>query len=134
MKDAALLAAVTALGLGLVAAIVVAGGDTRTFVPPPESVSENFVRSMTTGRYDRALKYVDPGAAISGNVVRREAERLRERGGAVNHVEGEPGTIRGDTATAAVVVRTERAGDLRLTFSLVRKHHEWRIDAFNGGF
>jgi hypothetical protein len=52
---------------------------------------------------------------------------VSDRAGDVNQVEGEPGAIDGDTATASTRIETSRAGELEWTFSLARREGVWRI-------
>ena len=53
MRTLLIMAAVVGVTLGLVC-VAVAGGYDRFLVPPPEAAAENFVRQITTGRYDIA--------------------------------------------------------------------------------
>ena len=132
MRELALIAAVTAAALAAVAAGVGPGGDTRTFVSPPEVVAEEFVRSLATGRYDRAVRHLDaPDGAEA--VVTAHGRSLRKRAGDVNQVEGEEGVIDGDTATASTRITTSHAGDLEWRFSLVRREGTWKITDWTTG-
>jgi hypothetical protein len=127
VKEIGRLAAATALALAFVAGVVIAGHDTTVFVSPPENVAEEFTRKLATGRYDMALPHLEHDDPAMLPVVRTSGENLRERAGEVHHVAGESSAIDGDTATADVTIETERAGELRWQFELVRRDGEWKI-------
>jgi hypothetical protein len=127
MKEILLLGVVIALALVIVGVSVFAGHDTSLFVSPPEAVCEDFARKVVTGRYDRAIKHVDPSAGISLATIRSRAESLRARAGPIDQVEGEAATMADDAASAGALLTTEQAGSIRWTFSLVRRSGEWRI-------
>jgi hypothetical protein len=117
---------VTAVALAAAAAAVMQG-DTKTVVPPPESVVEQFARHIAARRYDRALQHVDDRSGITLTTVRLAGEALHERAGDIDQVEGRAGHIAGDRATAAAVLTTERAGQIRYACGLVRRHGVWKI-------
>jgi hypothetical protein len=118
---------VTGLALGVTFMAVVLGGDSTITVPSPEAVSEQFARQIATRRYDRALQYVDDRSGITLTTVRLASDALHDRGGAVDRVEGEPGRIEGDRATASAMLLTERAGRVRYNFQLARRNGLWKI-------
>jgi hypothetical protein len=130
VKTLLLIAAVTAGALALVAVSVVAGRDAATLVSPPDAVVEQFVRKLATARYGVALSHLDDGSPAMRERVRKTSEVLRARAGAIDQVEGKPGTIDGDNATATAVISTERAGDITMEFRLIRHAGSWRIDDF----
>jgi hypothetical protein len=117
---------VTAAALGVAAAAVVQG-DTKTVVPPPESVVEQFARHVAARRYDRALQHVDDRSGITLTTVQLSGEALHERAGSIDQVEGEPGTTDDDSATASAVLTTRRGGRIRYLCSLERRHGLWKI-------
>jgi hypothetical protein len=117
---------ITAIGLGAAAAAIIEG-DTRTVVPPPESVVEQFARHVAARRYDRALQYIDDESGITLTTVRLAADALHDRAGNIDQVEGEPGVMSGDRATASAVLTTQRAGRIRYECSLERRNGVWRI-------
>jgi hypothetical protein len=117
---------VTAVALGATAAAVIEG-DSRTLVPPPESVVEQFARHVASRRYDRALQHVDDRSGITLTTVRLAGEALRERAGGVDQVEGEPGVIGRERATATAVLTTRSAGRIRYLCSLERREGVWKI-------
>jgi hypothetical protein len=102
-------------------------GDAQTVVPPPEAVAEQFARHVAARRYDRALRHVDGQSGITLTTVRLSGVALHARAGAVDKVEGEPGVMTADRATAAAVLTTERAGRIRYEYSLVRRDGIWKI-------
>ena len=119
---------VTTLGvLAVVASVVIGGQDSTYFVPPPEAVVENFTRDIVARRYDRAVKFVEPTSGITEINARLGGEELHARAGAVDQVEGEPGMIAGNRATASAVLITEKAGRLRYFFRLARSSNTWKI-------
>jgi hypothetical protein len=121
---------VAAIALGVNALVVIGGGDSTILVPSPEGVAEQFARELATRRYDRALQYVGPDSGITLTTVRLQGEALRRRGRAVDHVEGEPGFIRGSNATARAVVVTAAAGRVRYAFRFTRLNGTWKIVAW----
>ena len=126
MRELLKVIGVTALALGAAFAAV-ALGDATVAVPPPESVAEQFARQVAARRYDRALPHVDPLSGISLTTVRLGGEALHRRGGAINNVEGEPGEIVANHASASAVLTTERAGRVRYSFRLTRREGVWKI-------
>ena len=112
MKALLLVGAVTAGALALGAGSVVAGHDTSTLVSPPEAVVEQFVRKLAAARYDVARAHLADDSPAARERIRTARETLRARAGAINQVEGKPGVIEGERATATAVVTTERAGEI----------------------
>lgn len=117
----------TVVALGVVAAAVVYGRDAQTFVSPPEMVAEQFTRNVATKRYDRALQYVARDSGITAINLRLARRELQQAAGAVNNVEGEPGAIDGDRATASAVLFTENAGRIRYSFRFAKRRGVWKI-------
>lgn len=126
MKEAAALAVVTAAVLGLVGLSISVFGDRETLVSPPEAVAEDFVRALAMGRYDVALRYVDPHAGISRDEIRGWSDALRSRAGGIQNVDIPDVVHDRDEAVARYAVtttgRAEIGGTLRLTFD-----RSWQI-------
>ena len=133
MSDLVKVLTATLLALGVLAVIVIGGQDSTYFVPPPEAVAESFTREIASRRYDRAMQSVDPASGITEINARLGGEELHARAGAVDNVEGDPGTISGDRATASAVLLTEKAGRVRYIFRLARRGHTWKIVGWEGG-
>jgi hypothetical protein len=117
---------VIAVALGA-AAIAVLEGDTKTVVPPPESVVEQFARHVAARRYDRALQHVDDRSGITLTTVRLSGEALHERAGSIDQVEGEPGPTAAENATASAALTTRQGGRIRYMCSLERRNGLWKI-------
>jgi hypothetical protein len=130
MRALLVVATVIAGALAIVAASIGAGHDTSTLVSPPEAVVEQFVRKLAAGRYDVALAHLDENSPAIRDRIRTTSDQLRARAGAIEQVEGKPGVIDGDRATATAVVTTERAGDSAMKFRLIRRAGSWRISSF----
>jgi hypothetical protein len=130
VRDLLLIAAAILGAMAVVVASVGLGGDTSTFVSPPEVVVEQFVRKLATGRYDVALAHLDEDSPAVRERIQTTSDQLRARTGAIEQVEGQPGAIDGDRATATAVVTTERAGEITMWFPLVRRFGSWRITDF----
>ena len=130
MKSLLNVVLVTAVALGTSFAAVVVGDPTLA-VPPPESVGEQFARDVVTRRYDRAMQYIDGWSGITLTTVRLGGEALLERTGAVNQVEGEPGPIQGEYASAGAVLHTERLGRVRCSYRLRRIAGVWKISEWD---
>lgn len=131
MRDLLLIAAAVLGALAIVAVSVGPGGDTSTLVSPPDAVVEQFVRKLATARYDVALAHLDDDSPAMRERVRITSDTLRARAGAIEQVEGKPGVIAEDRATATAVVTTERAGDITMQFWLIRRAGSWRIVEFD---
>jgi len=130
MKALLIVAAVVAGALGIVAGSVGAGHDTGTLVSPPDAVVEQFVRKLAGARYDVALAHLEDHSPAMRERVRMTSDALRARAGAIDQVEGRPGAIEGDEATATAVLTTERAGNMTMEFRLIRRAGSWRIRSF----
>jgi hypothetical protein len=126
MRD---LVGVLAVGIGALGVVfaALALGDASTTVPPPESVAEQFARQIAARRYDRALEHVDPGSGITLITLRLGGDAFHARAEGVDRVEGEPGEIQGNTASASAVLFTGNAGRVRFTHRLARRHGVWEI-------
>jgi hypothetical protein len=125
MKESGGLLATMAVVIGLVAASVFGFHDRNTLVSPAEAVAEDFVRALATGRYNVAMRYVDPRAGLSRDAIQTWSDQLR-RQGAIQSVDVTPVTSDEDIATTNYAVTftsgQEITGELRLTFD-----REWRI-------
>ena len=130
MKDLLPIVLVTAVALGVVGAAVGVGHDSATLVSPPEAVAEQFVRKLARGRYDVAAAHLADDSPSLRERIRTTSDRLRARAGAIAQVEGKPGRIDGDTATAAGVATTTRGGELVIQCELIRHAGSWRIRSF----
>jgi hypothetical protein len=100
----------------------VAFGDRSLFVPPPDAVSEGFVRELVTKRWSRAKPYLqDPEA-----VTQEELEALAEKLGDPSEVEAETITRDDETALVNVRVSSSQMSEV-IAFRLVFDR-EWKID------
>jgi hypothetical protein len=133
MSDVAQVVGATLAALAVVAAVVIGGQDSTYFVPPPEAVAESFTREIASRRYDRAMEFVDPSSGITEINARLGGEALHARAGAIDEVQGDPGAITGERASASAVLITERAGRVRYAFRLARRGHTWKIVEWSGG-
>lgn len=127
LKIAVLVAILAAL------ALVVAAGDRRMFVPPPESVAGNFVRQLIAGRYDRARPLLSRQAAVSAELAKLETlavELERSVGGSATHIEAEPLEMKANIAEAIVTVHGRSQAKTTITFALVREKGLWKIDGW----
>jgi hypothetical protein len=127
VTDLVKVVAAIAVALGVVAAVVIGGQDSTYFVPPPEAVAESFTREIAARRYDRVMQFVDRTSGITEINARLGGEELHARAGAIDSVEGIPGVITGERATASAVLITEKAGRVRYFFRFSRTGHTWKI-------
>jgi hypothetical protein len=127
VKALLLIAAVTAGAFALVAVSVMAGGDTGTLVSPPEAVVEQFARRLAAGRHDVARANLADDSPAARERIRAASDALRQRAGAIRQVEGKPGVIDGERATATALVASTRAGETTMEFTLTRRAGSWRI-------
>jgi hypothetical protein len=114
-------------------ALAVAAGDRATFVPPPESAAENFVRQLMAGRYDRALPLLSRHAAVTADTAKLETlgtDLERSVGNRVTQVDGEPLEMKSDIAEAMVTVFGRAQARTTITFALVREKGLWKIDGW----
>ena len=125
--------AVCGAGLLCAAAAVYGLGDRDTLVPPPESVGEEFVTWLTTGRIApaRSLLEADLAARMDTDSLQAVAATLR-RDGDISRVEAAPRSRAGDSATAEVILVTEAGDTLQLELSLVWQKGGWRVHRVSG--
>jgi hypothetical protein len=128
MTDVLKMVAAVVVALAVVAAIVIGGQDSTYFVPPPEAVAEDFTRAIAARRYDRAIPFVERTSGITEINARLAGEELHDRAGAIDRVDGIPGRIMGDRATASAVLTTEKAGRVQYFFRFTRADHTWKIE------
>lgn len=129
----ALLPAIAAMAASLAAfAAGIAAGDRQLFVPPPESVAENFVRQLATHRYDRARVLLSADAAARHDLadLAAFARRLEETVGAIELVEGKSGSLTTETAHASARVQGVSRRETTIPFELVMGHGLWKIDVW----
>jgi hypothetical protein len=128
MRDLVAIAGVVLLALAA-GAVAVAIGDRHLFVPPPESVAENFVRHLATGRYDRAHALFSDAATRRSDpkALSHLAEDLERSVGVIEQIEGESLTADRLQATARAKVRGSRI-EGAMNCSLVWEHAMWRIE------
>ena len=121
--------AVLIASLLLIAGAVFGLGDRGVLVSPPEAVAENFMRALSTGRYDMALPYLSDGLARTTDAASLKAykDRLEAKTGAIEEVKGENGRILGEQAVADAVLKTERAGEVTVPLRMERSEGEWTI-------
>jgi hypothetical protein len=127
MRDVLQLVVSIVIALSIAGAALVAGDDGALFVPAPETVAEEFMRGVVAGRARQAMSHADSSSSLSVTSMQMYGDRLRATGGPISQVEGEPGTISGDIATAFATITTERRGEVRVGLSFVRRQGLWRI-------
>ena len=131
MKELVKIAVATALLIAISEVAVHRFNDRELFVPPPDAISEGFVREVVARRYDRAASYLaDSGTSTSE--IRALADSLEARMGRVNDVRAE--TIRSsqEEATVNVRLRSARVSD-SLAVKTVWKNGGWRVDGVPHG-
>ena len=127
MKDLLAVTLVMAAALGVAGMAIGVGHDSATFVSPPEAVAEQFTRKLAGGRYDVARQHLEQDSPVLRDQIRATSDALRARAGAISAVDGQPGHIEGDRATASALLKTEKAGEIVLEFMMVRHAGAWRI-------
>ena len=125
MKEFAGMLTTIAIVLALVATSMFALHDRHTLVSPPEAAAEDFMRSLATGRYDVAMRYVDRRAGMSRESIKTWSDQLRNQG-AIQSVDVTPVTSGRHSATTkytiALVSGHEITGELHLSFD-----REWLV-------
>ena len=123
-----LLAVVAAFAVLAGTSLVAVGqfGDRELFVPPPDAVSEGFVREVVEGRYARARPYLMDPDSMSDEDMRRFEEAIE------SWIGGEPGEFeadivsRDDTHALTTVRLSSARGSQALSFTL-EFDDEWKI-------
>jgi hypothetical protein len=101
--------------------------DTGALVSPPEAVVEQFMRQVANGHYELAIERAADRRASRLADLRRHGERLRVLAPIIDRIDGEPGTIAGDTATASALIHVDGGADLRWRFTLARRSGLWKV-------
>jgi hypothetical protein len=129
MKDLGVIIGATVLALGIITASVALLDDRSVLTSPPEAVAEGFVRTVETGRYDRALPYLDDSLQkqVGVETLRDLAHRLRSRTGTVLSVESEPVRMGRESAVASVLLKGDLTDSVRLEFPLSFSSGVWSI-------
>jgi hypothetical protein len=88
------------------------------------------VRELETGRYDLANGYpnTELQSGMKPEQLRAWTSRLLERTGEIIDVRGEPCWLAGERAEAYARLRTERAGEPALRFTLEREEGVWKVN------
>lgn len=135
MRELLLIAGATAAAMAVVAGAVGPGHDTTILVSPPEAVAEQFSRKLARGQYELAADNLEPQGdpATRVDALKRWGNQLHERAGAIEQLEGKPGTIAGNAATASAILTTAHAGRIELSFTMVRRAGAWQIREWNDG-
>lgn len=125
MKEVALVAAATAAMLGLIAMSIFMFDDRELLVSPPEAVAEDFVRALATGRYDIAMRYIDPESGMTPDDIRRQSDTMRAAGSIYN-INVPEVAHDGQQAIARYAVQKAGAPEIQGTLQL-RFSTAWRI-------
>jgi hypothetical protein len=129
MRAVLTIVALMAAGLGA-SGLATRYGDRQLLTPPPDAVLESFIRQVSEGRYDMAVKYLSGSlAATTGaNTLRAWFEPQRERFGDVNGVDAQIDRMNQERAYARAIVEAER-GSLVLKAPFVWEFGGWRVAA-----
>lgn len=105
-----------------------ASGDVQTFVPPPESVAEQFLRAAHTHRYEIALTYLTDSAriALGKDDIQAFDQELRNRLGDYELFGGFSKIMGESQAIANVRVKGTRGEDWPV-FLLTLERGLWKI-------
>jgi hypothetical protein len=128
VKALPIAAGVIILSLGIIAAVVFGLGDRETLVSPPESVAEEFIRSLGHGRVEAArdLLSSEEERATSPAEMKTLTTRFRSRLGRLDHVDASVSERGRDSAE----VRVDAAGSrdtLDLAVPLAFEHGLWKV-------
>jgi hypothetical protein len=117
--------ALVAVLLAIVGAAVFGLGDSRTLVPPAESVAQEFMHALQTRRYEQGRRHLAAAlrARVSGHDLRMLHRGIEAHLGRIQRVRGERGAVPGE----AVVLLETKAAHSRVTLCLRREHGEWRV-------
>ena len=121
MKEIAGVVLATALLVGM-SALAIERGDRETFVSPPDSVSEGFVREVVTKRWDRARTYLaDPDSMSNA-----EIEALQKAWGDPSTVEAEIVSRTDEQSLVNVTLKSAKGSEV-IALALVFDG-EWKIE------
>ena len=121
MKEIAGVVLATALLVGM-SALAIERGDRETFVSPPDSVSEGFVREVVTKRWDRARTYLaDPDSMSNA-----EIEALQKSWGDPSTVEAEIVSRTAEQSSVSVTLKSAKGSEV-IALALVFDG-EWKIE------
>lgn len=128
MRDIGIVAVIVLAGLAVVAAAVFAGGDRSVLVPPPDAVTEAFVRELAMERYEPAQRYLssDVQRQISPSALAASFEPLRARTGRPDQVITREVFRRGDRARVFATLEGREA-TASMYVDLVRERRLWKI-------
>lgn len=128
VRDLLIILGLIGLALGIVAIAVFGLGDQDTFVSPPESVAEEFVRAMGNGRIEPARSMLASEAArvTSTRELRLTATRFRSRVGHLDDVDATAVERTHDSAVVRARVEGHRAS-VELILPLVRENGAWSV-------
>jgi hypothetical protein len=117
--------AIATVFLGIVWTAVFVLGDTGILVSPPESVAREFLRTLQTRRYEQGRQHLASTlrAQTTGDDLRRLRDRLQERLGTIENVDGE----KGKAPDEADGILETTAGPVRVPLRFQREYGEWRI-------
>ena len=134
MKEIVISIGTLAAALAIAAAVVFAWRDPALFVPPPESVAEDFARKLGNRRYGLAREHLSRTAREhqSALAIEKLFEPVKSRIGALEGVEATELSRDGDRASAECELRGQH-GAVTLRFALVREQGLWVIDSWSLG-
>lgn len=117
--------------MAIVAVVVFGAADRALFVPPPEVAAEEFVRGLTTERFELAQKRLTSAMQEeqTPDALGAAFETIRRDTGAINRVDATPTSADGDQASATANVEGDR-GIVTLMLTLQREHGLWMVDSY----
>ena len=123
-----------AIAIGLTAAALFGLGDRSVLASPPESVVEDFMRKLETGRYVRARDDLSDDIAqqIGPDSLRTLLHALEARVGEIVDVRGERVWMTRGTARATAVLETDRQREVEIELPLVWASGEWSVSDLRG--
>ena len=134
MKRFFMVIGLVAIALGLLAVDVFGLGDRTVLTPPPEAVTEGFLREMTMKRYEPATAYLSSNLSRELPEARLEeiGRDLEARAGRISDVRAETLSMSGNYAEAVGLLKSDRAGELRFTIRLKWEEGQWAVDGLRG--
>jgi hypothetical protein len=104
-------------------------GDRSLFVPPPEAVSEDFLRKMAEHRYAQARNDLASGLTARERTLEDLQSALEASHGTVENVQGDDSRLSTDHESTARATLRFHYGNRQLTLPLRFENGLWKVSS-----